>query len=558
MNNSMIKKFCSFCCKKTDRKNYKFILAAYVILLCVIAAFHEPWGDESQSWQIARCASVYDILFTIPHYEGHPQLWHLILVPFAKMGLPYELSLKFVNILFSSLAVGVMLYKTKLPDMMKVFVPFTYFPFYQFGVVSRPYSILFLALMLCAASYEKRDEKPAPFVLSMILLCLSAAYGMAIACGMCIVWIIHFLQMGGIRKALSEMTKSGVLAGLAVMLVFAVTLLIFIFPAPDCFNNTCDSTTHDLLSSLIYAVWGLIYDATVGNMFGEDQSFSGITVISANLIYIIPLASLLIAALVYYGRKKKKLTELLVPYIFLDFSLVAVRMYGHHVGIVTLLLIYWLCICSDDADETAASPAVSDIVLWGAVCITILTQLIWSIMSAATDIGYNYSCGRELGKFINEENITSDDKCVCSYIYINTADGKQYAVLDDAIDIVECVPYLGNNIFLNYNYGRDDTAYNTHITKQPFSEEYYDEIEYIRSAGIPKYIFGVPIVCDRGASSDENNSQWDSSLNKDFEFDYYFKEHKYTICKTVSYKSPYKGRGVLHYYDVYKLADEQE
>lgn len=558
MNNDLLKKFSSFCRKKTDRKYYKFILAAYIILLCVVCVFHEPWGDESQAWQIAKCASLYDIIFTIPHYEGHPQLWHLILVPFAKLGLPYEFSLKLVNILFSSLAVGVMLYKTKLPDMMKIFVPFTYFPFYQYGVVSRPYSILFLGLMLCAATYEKRDEKPAPFVLSMLLLCLSAAYGIAIACGMCIVWIIGYLRMGSIKKALSAMAKNGVLAGLCVMLAGAAALLVFIFPSPDCFNNTTDSTYHDLPSSLVYAVWGLIYDATVGNIFHSDRSFSTVNVISIDLIYIIPLASLIIAAAVFYGRKKKKLAELLVPYILLDLSLVAVRMFGHHIGIVTLLLIYWLCICSDDDNGTDTSPAVSDLILWGAVCVIVLTQLIWSIMSAATDIIYNYSGGRELGEFIKEENITYDDKCAYSYLYINKKDGKQYIVLDDTLDVVECLPYLNSNIFFNYNYGRDDIAYNTHITKQFFSEEYYDEIEYIRSQGIPKYIFGTPSVVDMTKKATDNNFDSEPLQSYDYEFDYYFKEHKYRICKTISCKMVFKGSGVLYYYDVYELADEQE
>ena len=65
-------------------------------LHCIV--FHEPWFDEAQSWAIARSGTIKEILFEIPHYEGHPPLWHLILVPFAKLGAPYELSLAAVNI----------------------------------------------------------------------------------------------------------------------------------------------------------------------------------------------------------------------------------------------------------------------------------------------------------------------------------------------------------------------------------------------------------------------------------------------------------------------------
>lgn len=65
------------------------IMLVYIVGISVISYFHEPWFDEAQAWQIARSASIKDILFKIPHWEGHPQLWHLLLVPFAKLGAPY-------------------------------------------------------------------------------------------------------------------------------------------------------------------------------------------------------------------------------------------------------------------------------------------------------------------------------------------------------------------------------------------------------------------------------------------------------------------------------------
>ena len=73
--------------------------------------FHEPWFDEAQAWAIARSGSLKEILFEIPHYEGHPPLWDLILLPFAKLGAPYELSLAIVNIFFMTLAVAVLLFQ---------------------------------------------------------------------------------------------------------------------------------------------------------------------------------------------------------------------------------------------------------------------------------------------------------------------------------------------------------------------------------------------------------------------------------------------------------------
>lgn len=124
---------------KNRKRVYSCVLLLYCGLHLATTVFHEPWYDEAEAWQIARCASVKDILFTIPHYEGHPPLWHLILAIPAKLNLPYELSLSLISLLFSALAVALFLKYAPFPKWVKVFVPFTYFAFYQYSVIARPY-----------------------------------------------------------------------------------------------------------------------------------------------------------------------------------------------------------------------------------------------------------------------------------------------------------------------------------------------------------------------------------------------------------------------------------
>ncbi len=557
MLKQLSEKFRSFCRQKIDRKNYIFILAAYAVLLCTVSLFHEPWSDEAQAWQIARCASLYDILFTVPHYEGHPPLWHLILVPFAKTGLPYEPCIKAINIVFSLLAVWVMLYKTKLADMLKLFIPFTYFIFYQYGVISRPYSIMFLALMLCAASYNKRCEKPAFYASAIIILCLSSAYGMAIACGLCIVWILCFIRSGSIKKSLSDMAKSGVLTALAVIFAIAVMLFICILPSPNCFNNTLGSTKAHVLKSIVYAVFGSIYDATLGDIFGGDIGLSGV-VLDTNLIYIIPVSLLVWSTIILYGYKKGKLSDFLIPFALLDLTFVIIRLGAHHIGIVTLLIIYWLCICADSPDAAEYNNTLlkkyADICLMIAATATIAIQLIWSAMSAVSDIRYNYSPGREVGQFINENNITYETNNVFAYNYYIFDEEKMYGtnqivLLDYSIDMISFMPYIDSNIFGNFHHGKDDIAYLSN--KLPAnSEEYYSELEYIKSLGVPKYIFGSPTVIFKDMDDDAAKEY---CIDK-YTFDYFFSNHKYQLCRSVSVRMSFKGNSTLHYYDIYELA----
>ena len=80
---------------ETDsRKSDYFVIAIYLILSTIVLLFHEPWYDEAQAWQIARCEPIAHILFRVPHLEGHPPLWHLFLAVFAKNGFPYEVTVK--------------------------------------------------------------------------------------------------------------------------------------------------------------------------------------------------------------------------------------------------------------------------------------------------------------------------------------------------------------------------------------------------------------------------------------------------------------------------------
>lgn len=164
-------------------------LLLYVVGVSVISYFHEPWFDEAQAWQIARCASIKDILFKIPHYEGHPQLWHLVLAPFAKLGAPYEFTLSAINIAFCTAAVALILFKSPFPKIVRCLIPFSYFFFYQYGVISRPYSMMMLAFVLMAITYTNRNGKPLPYVLSLAFLCLTQAFGIIIAGGLCIIWL---------------------------------------------------------------------------------------------------------------------------------------------------------------------------------------------------------------------------------------------------------------------------------------------------------------------------------------------------------------------------------
>ena len=153
--------------RKKDLLAGLIVLAIYTAGLIVISCFHELTFDESQAWLIAKCASYKEILTYIPHYEGHPPLWHLILSVFAKNGVPVDLSLKAVNITFSTAAMALLIFRSPFPKVVRFILPFTYYFFYQYGVIVRPYGLMLLVLIL---EWElMQDFLKAALILSLTL-----------------------------------------------------------------------------------------------------------------------------------------------------------------------------------------------------------------------------------------------------------------------------------------------------------------------------------------------------------------------------------------------------
>ncbi len=275
------------------------VFLLYIVGVSVISYFHEPWFDEAQAWQIARSASIKDILFEIPHWEGHPQLWHLLLVPFAKLGAPYLFSLKFVNIVICSAAVSLLIFRSPFPKLLRCALPFTYFIFYQYGVLSRPYSLFMLAIFFMAATYKKRNEKPLPFVLSMALLCASQMYGIIIAGMVSVVWVVKiFASYTNDKKGVLKDRRCYVLLGLLVLAAF---IIISVMPNSQTYNYSFNMSLIDKLKNS-YTIFFLPFEAFWG-MFLSYEMADAPTLVT---IILECFGGLAILAFIFYCGKKDK------------------------------------------------------------------------------------------------------------------------------------------------------------------------------------------------------------------------------------------------------------
>lgn len=476
----MKEKFRSWAFSKEHGKCDVITLIIYLLGVCTVSFFHEPWFDEAQAWAIARSGTIKEILFEIPHYEGHPPLWHLILAPFAKLGAPYELSLAAVNIFFMTLAVAVLLFKSPFPKLIRCLLPFNFFLFYQYGVVSRPYCILVLAIFLAAACYKNRNEHPVKYLLCLALMCAVHSYGIIIAGCLCIVWLIEIF---------TEYKKSGKLADILkdrrcwlmfCLLIFAMLVMAAIVPDENVYlGGKMSSETEkkfDFSCINILFCFVIFSDSIITSFF----NYAGVPSEIASQIPVIVVSILLVALFVTITYRNKKLLTFLLPYGVLSIFGSFVYISPHHIGVITAFVIFVLWIIVDESGKVLLPEYMNKIsakigkklkvIVKAIAFLPLLIPIAWSCTSSYFDIRYPYWFD-EAADFIKEYHL--DDYKIMGYwqqVLNGEIDDDAFWNVDEADYMwhdypnlqgisVALNPYFDKNIFCYFNIDKHDKTF---------------------------------------------------------------------------------------------------
>ena len=165
-----------------ERTSWRFALlltAAYIIATALIAAHHEPWRDEADPWLYVRDAGLGTVLART-RYAGLPALWFLLLMPLAKLGLPYA-SQKILHLAVAAAAIAIFARCAPLTRLTKLLTAASYYLAYEYAVIVRSYALTVLLTFIAAALYAHRRERPTAFAIVLLLLFNVNAQGFIIA-----------------------------------------------------------------------------------------------------------------------------------------------------------------------------------------------------------------------------------------------------------------------------------------------------------------------------------------------------------------------------------------
>jgi hypothetical protein len=466
------------------------VLLLYVGCMVVITSFHEPWYDEAQSWLIARDASITDIIFKVPHFEGHPPLWHLYLVPFAKLGLPYEAGIKSASILLNAIAMGIMLFKAPFPRLYRFLIPFTYFFFYQYGVISRCYSLLILGFVLAGLTWKARDEKPFRFILSLMLVCASSAYGMLFAAGITLVWLADIIKKRKYPRSLKKAFSDSRLYALLLLLFFALAIAYLIVPNADTYAINLPNQNNSLLERLYFMLIaapmeGFFYTGFNGWYYLHYLKFTADFYVISGLLFI-PF----VIIIAYFGMKKRKLALLIVPYLLFAVFSATVYFSSHHLGVAAAFFLFWFWACMAEKPDFEPTRSDQDAkkVINVLIIFSLLVSVYWTISACAADIRNNYDAARATADFIKEHKL--EDRLIMSNWYVPGEDDPDGVPNPEQQDTPSINAYFDKNIFYSFNGGDKNISYGLHIS--PDKDTVSAVYKTWASCGAPDVLLGKP------------------------------------------------------------------
>lgn len=478
-----MKQFSSFILQhKTECICFCIFMMLAVLGFCV----HEPWYDEAQAWQIAKTASWHDIVWVIPHWEGHPPFWHLFLAVPAKLGLPWQWALPIIGMSFLACNGFLLFFKSPFPRWIRCVLPFNYFLFWQYGVIVRPYSVMVLVMLLLAIYFPQKDKRPYLFIGLLAALCGCHVFGIALAGGITMAWLWEIKDRRPWGVYLKQLLADKRFYGMLVLLMWAVLLLAGIVYNDDVLQ-TSQARTVSRVRYVIYLLFCLPAEAVLTDLNASLRLMEEVMPWK-NLLFTSGLGMVLWGSVFYFFPRKKWL-YLVLPY---GLMISILFLYGsrHHVGVVLLLFLWyiWISLAHTPMD---VKPAICRNLGKSLLLLVLWVPVGWSLVGLYYDYRYKVFPGEEIVTFLKEHKLMKAPIFSAWLITpgktANEFETNPYVQTHSVLLNM----YLEHNIIANFNDG-EDRGYI--INSAPTEQEAAAIFERWRQKGLPAVLIGPVAV----------------------------------------------------------------
>ena len=394
------------------------VMLCYSIITFITLLFHESWRDEAQAWLIARDLNIIDI-FRQMKYEGHPVIWYLILVPFAKLGLPY-VTVKIVSWLICNIAVWLILKKAPFNLILKILFIFSMPMIYLYPSISRSYCLIPLAITIVAIYFGQRHEKPIQYILSILFLANTHVimYGM-VGILLLLFYIEELIQN---RKTNSKEQKKKVYISLIVIIVGLILTLIPIIISMLT-NTDVSLTSNTSIFEDTKLKMENAYKEIMTGCFGENEL----------ILKIVAIA--LIILLCYEIRYHFKNALIIICTEGLQFLIYTYIYMGSEQRVSTLILlmmfIFWVQSNNKiNKDNTSKIEKKLTNIAEYILVFVLIINVVNGMVAVNKEIKTTYSSSYETAEWI-KENLEDDSIFICTSMPLSSA----------------IIPYINKDVF---------------------------------------------------------------------------------------------------------------
>jgi len=367
------------------------LLAFYVLITGATMLAHRMWRNEIQAWLIARDShGIADLIHNLG-YEGHPALWHLLLMPLTRLSRDPAL-MQGLQLVIASATVAVVLWRAPLSRLERLVFPFGYFVLFEYGVISRSYTLGFLLLVLFCSLWRQRRDHPA-----LLAVLLAAMANVHLFFAIVSAWALAGLVVDRIvddspRRSRKSPDRSWAVAAILIVAMgWAVAAAVALPPADSAggLDRSFDSSGIRILDAI----------RALGVLFG-----------SARWPAAVAGAVVLAFVLLRFRRSPAAAVFLLVSTMGI-LAFICVRGYvgiwAHGVIFLSFLAAVWMDRARIDAG--GASPGKSGfLVPPGLLMAVLVMQAFLGLGAAMRDIARPYSNGSAAAQFIRKQGWETD------------------------------------------------------------------------------------------------------------------------------------------------------
>lgn len=360
-----------------------FIFGIFLIITFWGLINHVPWRDEAQSWLIVRDLNFAGVINQMP-YEGTPPLWHLLIYPLAKIGLPFTSEL-ILHYLLALAFIFIFLFFSPLPKRIKIILPFSYYFLFEYTLVARNYNLTALLLFTIASIYNHRFQRPLLYGSLVFLLAWTNIHSLAISL------LLFFLFLFEVLKERRGEIKN--IIAVVLMQLGIVSAVLMLTPQIDQYSGLNLNDWHVIARSLSSALLPFLENPLIP-------------------IYLIYLVSLIwIPILIFILKNYQSKILFLLSYFWLAFIFLFKHPGGtRHYGLILIFFLFaWWIDIIKNKKGIINKPSLSYKITLHLLTACLVINLVYGFYFYIDGFHKNFSGAQEMAQYIKKNNLNKQE-----------------------------------------------------------------------------------------------------------------------------------------------------